>query len=236
MGTAPEAADPSPPLLGWTLWVESPQASGLSQPRTPPPSPSSPPLWPFCCAKVGGVGCARVRLVSPHPHKSKQRHMVSRASVCQEGAGRLWRSHPRACPGPAQSPGSPQQDTGSPQTDSLEPGTAPTPPNSLRHIPVGMEPAPGIPSLPVAWSTGEGPRHAPAERRGSGFPLPSLPVPLSPSGAEPGGGCPGFSPADGGRVAQGLVPLAAMLVGGSPGGSQDRALQPPDLGCPVSGS
>lgn len=104
------------------------------------------------------MGCARVRLVSPHPHKSKQRHMVSRASVCQEGAGRLWRSHPRACPGPAQSPGSPQQDTGSPQTDSLEPGTAPTPPSSLRHIPVGMEPAPRVPSLPVAWSTGEGPR------------------------------------------------------------------------------
>ena len=45
--------------------------------------------------------------------------MVSRASVCQEGAGSLWRSHPRACPGPAQPPGSPQQDTGSPKTDSL---------------------------------------------------------------------------------------------------------------------
>lgn len=124
------------------------------------------------------MGCARVRLVSPHPHKSKQRHMVSRASVCQEGAGRLWRSHPRACPGPAQSPGSPQQDTGSPQTDSLEPGTAPTPPSSLRHIPVGMEPAPGIPSLPVAWSTGEGPRPLRAGAAGSCCPPCLCPLPL----------------------------------------------------------
>lgn len=45
-GTVPEAADPSP-LLGWTLRVESPQASGLSQQlnNSPPPTttrPSSP--------------------------------------------------------------------------------------------------------------------------------------------------------------------------------------------------
>lgn len=136
-GTVPEAADPSP-LLGWTLgWNPLRPLVCPSNSTTPPPPtrPSSPRLWPFCCAKVGGVGCARVRLVSPNLHKSKQQHMVSRASVCQERAGRLWRSHPRGL-GDWPSPVSrlPQQDTGNPQTDSLEPGTAPTPPSSLRHI------------------------------------------------------------------------------------------------------
>lgn len=186
------------------------------------PRPSSPQLWPFCSAEVGGVGCARVRLVPPRPHKSKRRHMVSRASVCRERAGRLWRSHPRACPGPAQSPGSPPQDTGNPKTDRLEPGTAPTPPRSLEHIRVGTEPAPIRPSLPTAWTTGEGRRHAPAERWGGGSPLPSPPVPPPPSGARLGGGCPGFSPADGERAGQGLCPLAAMLVRGSPGAHRSR--------------
>lgn len=44
-GTVPEAADPSP-LLGWTLRVESPQASGLSQQlnNSPPPPPPDRPL------------------------------------------------------------------------------------------------------------------------------------------------------------------------------------------------
>lgn len=33
--------------------------------RNAHPRPSSPQLWPFCSAEVGGVGCARVRLVPP---------------------------------------------------------------------------------------------------------------------------------------------------------------------------
>lgn len=215
VGAAPEAADPSPPLLGWTLGVESPQASGLSPQRTPPPVLSPAVAFLQCRGGRGGVCQGETR--SPRPHKSKRRHMVSRASVCGERAGRLWRSHPRACPGPAQSPGSPPQDTGIPKTDRLEPGTAPTPPRSLEHIRVGTEPAPIRPSLPTAWTTGEGRRHAPAERWGGGSPLPSPPVPPPPSGARLGGGCPGFSPADGERAGQGLCPLAAMLVRGSPG-------------------
>lgn len=129
VGAAPEAADPSPPLLGWTLGVESPQASGLSQQRTPPPVLS--PAVAFLQCRGGRGGVCQGETGSPRPHKSKRRHMVSRASVCRERAGRLWRSHPRACPGPAQSPGSPPQDTGNPKTAGLNQAQPPRLPGLL---------------------------------------------------------------------------------------------------------
>lgn len=66
----------------------------------------------------------------------------------------------------------------------------------------------------------------------AGSPSPPPPVPLSPLRCR----AKGRLPADGERAVQGLVPLAAMLVRGSPGASQDRELQAPGAGCPVSGS
>ena len=118
---------------------------------------------------------------------------------------------------PAQSPGPLPQDKGNPKTDSLEPGTAPMPPRSLEHIRVARSQPP-----PGRLYPRRGPQRRVVDMRplrggavGPQSPPHLCPSPLS--GARLGGGCPGFSPADGGRAAQGLVPLAAMLVRGSPG-------------------
>ena len=54
---------------------------------------------------LGGVCQApQAPQAPPSPDKSEQQHMVSRAFVCQERAGMLWRSHPSACPTPAPVP------------------------------------------------------------------------------------------------------------------------------------
>ncbi|KAI4577713.1 hypothetical protein MJT46_003548 [Ovis ammon polii x Ovis aries] len=156
-GTVPEAADPSP-LLGWTLGVESPQASGLSQQlNNPPPPPTnqtvlSPTMAFLLCqgAEPGG-GCLRMtQELSVQSFGEESNHAVGDSALrVSVGAGPA----PEALPGIA---GTTPQSKG---RSGIQKHVARSP-SSLRPL-GGREAPPGTLREPAAAAVGVGQRRLP---------------------------------------------------------------------------